>query len=47
MAKMYYDKDADLGVLKGNKSCYNRLRKSGHAQAQNLRAAGSMLLLQN
>ncbi len=37
MAKMYYDRDADLGVLKGQKVAIIGYGSQGHAQAQNLR----------
>jgi len=40
MAKMYYDKDADLGVLKGTKVAIVGYGSQGHAQAQNLRDSG-------
>ncbi len=40
MAKMYYDKDADLGVLKGVKIAIVGYGSQGHAQAQNLRDSG-------
>lgn len=40
MAKMYYDKDADLGVLKGVKVAIVGYGSQGHAQAQNLRDSG-------
>lgn len=40
MAKMYYDKDADLGVLKGVKVAIIGYGSQGHAQAQNLRESG-------
>jgi ketol-acid reductoisomerase len=40
MAKMYYDKDADLGVLKGVKVAIIGYGSQGHAQAQNLRDSG-------
>ena len=40
MAKMYYDKDADLGVLKGSKVAIIGYGSQGHAQAQNLRDSG-------
>jgi len=40
MAKMYYDKDADLGVLKGSKVAIIGYGSQGHAQAQNLRESG-------
>jgi ketol-acid reductoisomerase len=40
MAKMYYDGDADLGVLKGKKIAIIGYGSQGHAQAQNLRESG-------
>ncbi len=40
MAKMYYDKDADLSVLKGVKVAIIGYGSQGHAQAQNLRESG-------
>lgn len=40
MAKMYYDKDADLGILKGKKIAIVGYGSQGHAQAQNLRDSG-------
>jgi len=40
MAKMYYDRDADLGVLKGKKVAIIGYGSQGHAQAQNLRDSG-------
>ena len=40
MAKMYYDKDADLGVLKGTKVAIIGYGSQRHAQAQNLRDSG-------
>jgi len=40
MAKMYYDKDADLKVLKGKKVAVIGYGIQGHAQAQNLRDSG-------
>ena len=40
MAKMYYDKDADLGVLKGSKVAIIGYGSQGHAHAQNLRDSG-------
>jgi len=39
-AKMYYDKDADLGLLKGRKIAVIGYGSQGHAQAQNLRDSG-------
>ncbi|MCD5402047.1 ketol-acid reductoisomerase [candidate division NPL-UPA2 bacterium] len=40
MAKMYYDKDANLRVLKGKKIAIIGYGIQGHAQAQNLRDSG-------
>ncbi|OPY81009.1 MAG: Ketol-acid reductoisomerase [Syntrophorhabdus sp. PtaU1.Bin153] len=40
MAKMFYDKDADLGILKGVKVAIIGYGSQGHAQAQNLRESG-------
>ena len=40
MAKMYYDKDADLKVLKGKVVAIVGYGIQGHAQAQNLRDSG-------
>ena len=40
MAKMYYDKDADLGLLKGKKIGIIGYGSQGHAHAQNLRDSG-------
>ncbi len=40
MAKMYYDTDADLGVLKGKTIAVIGYGSQGHAQAQNLRESG-------
>ena len=39
-AKMYYDKDADMKVLKGKKVAIIGYGSQGHAQAQNLRDSG-------
>jgi ketol-acid reductoisomerase len=38
--RIYYDKDADLGVLKGKKIAIIGYGSQGHAQAQNLRDSG-------
>ena len=38
--KIYYDSDADLGVLKGKKVAIIGYGSQGHAQAQNLRDSG-------
>ncbi len=40
MAEMYYDKDANLAVLKGVKVAIIGYGSQGHAQAQNLRDSG-------
>ncbi|MBP7735332.1 MAG: ketol-acid reductoisomerase [Spirochaetes bacterium] len=40
MAKMYYDNDADLGVLKNKTIAIVGYGSQGHAQAQNLRDSG-------
>ena len=40
MVKVYYDGDADLGVLKGKKIGIIGYGSQGHAQAQNLRESG-------
>ncbi|MCX7919801.1 MAG: ketol-acid reductoisomerase [bacterium] len=39
-AKVYYDKDADLGILKKKKIAIVGYGSQGHAQAQNLRDSG-------
>ena len=40
MVKMYYDKDANLDILKGKKVAVLGYGSQGHAQAQNLRESG-------
>ena len=40
MAKMYYESDADLALLKGKKIAIFGFGSQGHAQAQNLRDSG-------
>lgn len=40
MAKIYYDKDADLGILKDKKIAIIGYGSQGHAQAQNLKDSG-------
>lgn len=40
MAVMYYDQDADLGVLRGKRIAVLGYGSQGHAQAQNLRDSG-------
>ena len=39
-AKIYYDQDADLALLKGKKIAIIGYGSQGHAQAQNLRDSG-------
>ena len=45
MAKMYYDKDADLGVLKGKAVAVIGYGSQGHAQAQNMRDSGVAVIV--
>jgi ketol-acid reductoisomerase len=40
MAKMYYDKDADINLLKGKKIAVLGYGSQGHAQAQNMHDSG-------
>lgn len=40
MLKIYYEKDADVGILKGKKIAVIGYGSQGHAQAQNLRESG-------
>jgi ketol-acid reductoisomerase len=40
MAKMYYDSDADLSLLKGKKIAVIGYGSQGHAQAQSLKDSG-------
>ncbi|MCM1564393.1 MAG: ketol-acid reductoisomerase [Dehalobacter sp.] len=40
MAKMYYDQDADLGLLKGKTIAVMGWGSQGHAQSQNLKDSG-------
>ncbi len=40
MAKMYYDSDADLGLLKGRKVAVIGYGSQGHAHALNLKDSG-------
>ena len=40
MAKMYYDKDADIGFIKEDKVAVIGYGSQGHAQAQNLKESG-------
>jgi ketol-acid reductoisomerase len=45
MAKMYYDKDADLGVLGNKLIAVIGYGSQGHAQAQNLRDSGLKVIV--
>ncbi len=45
MAKMYYDSDADLSLLKGKTLAIIGYGSQGHAQAQNLRDSGLNIIV--
>lgn len=45
MAKMYYDNDADLSLLKGKTLAIIGYGSQGHAQAQNLRDSGLTVIV--
>ena len=45
MATMYYDKDADLGILKGKVIAVIGYGSQGHAHAQNLRDSGLQVIV--
>jgi ketol-acid reductoisomerase len=45
MAKMYYEKDADLSVLQGKTLAILGYGSQGHAQAQNLRDSGLNVII--
>jgi ketol-acid reductoisomerase len=45
MAKTYYDKDANLGVLKGKTIAVIGFGAQGHAQSQNLRDSGLKVIV--
>ena len=45
MAKVYYDKDANLAVLRGKKIAVIGYGSQGHAQAQNLRDSGLKVIV--
>jgi len=45
MAKVYYDKDADLKILKGRQVAVIGYGSQGHAQAQNLRDSGLKVII--
>ncbi|NLN16867.1 MAG: ketol-acid reductoisomerase [Firmicutes bacterium] len=47
MAKMYYDQDADLSLLKGEKIAIIGYGSQGHAQALNLRDSGLDVIVAN
>jgi ketol-acid reductoisomerase len=47
MAKMYYDQDADLSLLKGEKIAIIGYGSQGHAQALNLRDCGLDVIVAN
>ena len=44
-AKMYYDQDADLSLLKGKTIAIIGYGSQGHAQAQNLRDSGCNVIV--
>src|SRR3954454_20793133 len=44
-ATMYYDQDADLGLLKGKTIAIIGYGSQGHAQAQNLRDSGCTVVV--
>ena len=45
MAKIYYDRDADLGLLKGKTIGIMGFGSQGHAHAQNLRDSGCQVMV--
>lgn len=45
MLKMYYEKDADMSMLKGKKIAVVGYGSQGHAQAQNLRESGMEVIV--
>ncbi len=45
MAKMYYEKDADLSLLKGKTIAILGYGSQGHAHAQNLRDSGCKVVV--
>ncbi len=45
MIKVYYDKDADPGLLKGKKICIMGYGSQGHAHANNLRDSGMEVII--
>jgi ketol-acid reductoisomerase len=45
MAKMYYDKDANLGIIKNKTIAVIGYGSQGHAQAQNLRDSGCKVIV--
>ena len=47
LAKMYYDSDADLGLLEGKRVAILGYGSQGHAHAQNLRDSGIDVIVAN
>ncbi|MDI6820463.1 MAG: ketol-acid reductoisomerase [Candidatus Hodarchaeaceae archaeon] len=47
MAKIYYEKDADLGALRGKTTAIIGYGNQGHAQANNLRDSGCEVIVGN
>ncbi|NMB24837.1 MAG: ketol-acid reductoisomerase, partial [Firmicutes bacterium] len=47
MARMFYDKDADLQLLAGKRIAIIGYGSQGHAQAQNLRDSGLDVIVAN
>ncbi|HYH02541.1 MAG TPA: ketol-acid reductoisomerase, partial [Bacillota bacterium] len=45
MAKMYYDQDANLGLLQGKTIAIIGYGSQGHAHAQNLRESGVTVIV--
>ncbi|MEM2507942.1 MAG: hypothetical protein QXF11_00965, partial [Candidatus Hadarchaeales archaeon] len=45
MAKIYYDKDADLSILKDKTIAIIGYGNQGHAQANNLRDSGCRVII--
>ncbi|MEA3253990.1 MAG: ketol-acid reductoisomerase, partial [Chloroflexota bacterium] len=45
MAKIYYDKDSNLDLIKGKKVAIIGYGSQGHAHAQNLRDSGCQVIV--
>ena len=45
MMKVYYDKDADLSLIKGKKVTIVGYGSQGHAHAQNLNDSGILIVI--